>query len=158
MARHLSHLLCATENEFYNALVCKAQGRRFGHHRTFQLATDTAAGKALKDVQLQQRGFFAFDPTANFGMLSERLAQGWTVQSSKLTKSHGWTEFAARRGEPGQDWVLLGGVSASGAFRLYSKEQRFKLEPGWAALYFAPAQAPAAPQTAEQAEAPVIAP
>jgi hypothetical protein len=38
-AQHLSHLLCATENEFYNALVCKAQGRRFGHHRTFQLAT-----------------------------------------------------------------------------------------------------------------------
>jgi len=144
-AQHLSHLLCATENEFYNALVCKAQGRRFGHHRTFQLATDKAAGKALKDVQLQQRGFFAFDPTANLGILSERLTQGWTMQSTKLTKNHGWVEFAARMGESGQNWMLLGGVSPSGAFRLYSKEQPFKLEVGWMALYFAPTQVPAAP-------------
>jgi NhaP-type Na+/H+ or K+/H+ antiporter len=153
-AQHLSHLLCATENEFYNALVCKAQGRRFGHHRTFQLATDKAAGKALKDVQLQQRGFFAFDPTANFGMLSECLMQGWTMQSTKLTKNHGWADFVARMGESGQNWLLLGGVAPSGAFRLYSKEQRFKLEIGWAALYFAPAQVPAAPAALAAAAAP----
>ena len=140
-AQHLSHLLCATDNEFYNALVCKAQGRRFGHHRTFQLATDKAAAEAINGLQLQQRGYFAFDATATFDMLSQRLAQGWTVQSSKLTKNHGWAEFAARLGEPGQDWMLVGGISPSGAFRLYSKEQRFKLEIGWTALFFAPTQA-----------------
>ncbi len=44
-------------------------------------------------------------------------------------------------GEPGQDWLLLGGVSPGGAFRLYSKEQRFKLEAGWTVVYFAPAPA-----------------
>ena len=136
--QHLSHLLCATENEFYNALVCKAQGRRFGHHRTFQLATDAASGQALQTLQLQQRGFFAFDPNATCGMLSERLAQGWTVLASKLTKNHGFSELATRLGEQGTDWVLLGGVSSTGAFRLYSKEQKFKLEAGWTALCFAP--------------------
>ncbi len=136
--QHLSHLLCATENEFYNALVCKAQGWRFGHHRAFQLATDAASGQAIKALQLQQRGFFAFDPNATFDMLSQRLTQGWTVQTSKLTKSHGWTEFVTRLGEQGKDWLLLGGVSPAGAFRLYSKEQKFKLEAGWTALYFAP--------------------
>jgi hypothetical protein len=70
---------------------------------------------------LQQRGFFAFDPAATFDVLSQRLGQGWMVQSSKLTKSHGWSEFAARLGEPGQDWMLVGRISPSGAFRLYSK-------------------------------------
>ncbi len=142
-AQHLSHLLCATENEFYNALVCKAQGRRFGHHRTFQLPTDQAGAQALKGLQLQQRGFFAFDPTATFGMLSERLAQGWQVQASKLTKSHDWAAFAERLGQPGGDWLLLGGISPSGAFRLYSKEQSFKLDVGWTALFFAPVPAQA---------------
>lgn len=139
-ALHLSHLLCATENEFYNALVCKAQGRRFGHHRTFQLATDVPSGQAPKGLQLQQRGFFAFDAAATADVLSDRLAQGWTVQTTKLTKSHGWSEMDARLGEQGQDWFLLGGVSPTGAFRLYSKEQKFKLEAGWTALCFAPAK------------------
>jgi NhaP-type Na+/H+ or K+/H+ antiporter len=139
-AQHLSHLLCATENEFYNALVCKAQGRRFGHHRTFQLSTDQAAAQAVKGMQLQQRGYFAFDPAATYDLLRQRLDQGWSIQASKLTRSHGWSELAARLGEAGQDWLLLGGVSPSGAFRLYSKEQRFKLETGWTALFFAPPQ------------------
>jgi NhaP-type Na+/H+ or K+/H+ antiporter len=137
-AQHLSHLLCATANDFYNALVCKAQGRRFGHHRTFQLATGQVPGQDLKRLTLQQRGFFAFDPGASFELLSRKLDEGWEVQATKLTKTYGWAEFSGRLGTPGEDWLLLGGVSPSGAFRLYSKEQRFKLEAGWTALYYAP--------------------
>ncbi|MCW5629829.1 MAG: sodium:proton antiporter [Rhodoferax sp.] len=138
-AQHLSHLLSATENEFYNALVCKAQGRHFGHHRTFQLATEVPTGKELKGLQLQQRGFFAFDPGATADVLGRRMEQGWTVQTTKLTKTHGWAELVARLGEQGTDWTLLGGVSPTGAFRLYSKEQKFKLDAGWTVLLFAPA-------------------
>jgi CPA1 family monovalent cation:H+ antiporter len=139
-AQHLSHLLAATDNEFYNALVCKAQGRHFGHHRTFQLATELPSGQSLNGMQLQQRGFFAFDPGATVDVLSQRLAQGWTIQSTRLTKNHGWAEMSERLGEPGQDWLLLGGVSPTGAFRLYSKDQKFKLEAGWTAMFFAPAK------------------
>lgn len=40
--------------------------------------------------------------------------------------------------QTGTDWLLLGGVSASGMFRLYSREQRFKLDAGWTALCFGP--------------------
>lgn len=141
---HLSHVLCATENDFYNALVCKSQGGKFGHHRTFQLATDAASGKEIMRQTIQQRGYFAFDPAATCGRLGEWLDSGWEVQATKLTRTHGWAEFASRMGEPGQDWLLLGGVSPAGAFRLYSKEQRFKLEAGWTALYFAPMSARAA--------------
>ena len=49
--------------------------------------------------------------------------------------------MGARLGQSGSDWLLLGGVSPTGAFRLYSKEQKFKLEAGWTALVFAPAKA-----------------
>ncbi|MEO8857518.1 MAG: cation:proton antiporter [Burkholderiaceae bacterium] len=137
-AQHLSHLLCATDNDFYNALVCKSQGRRFGHHRVFQLAIDKAAEREAKAMTLQQRGFFAFDPSATWEVLNERLAQGWKLQATKLTKAHGWTELIARLGAPGKDWLLLGGISPTGAFRLYSKEQKFKLDVGWSALLYAP--------------------
>ncbi len=69
------------------------------------------------------------------------MGDGWRNQWTKLTKSHGWSEFADRLGKQGEDWLLLGGISPSGAFRLYSKEQPFKLDTGWTALIFAPAQA-----------------
>jgi NhaP-type Na+/H+ or K+/H+ antiporter len=92
---HLSHVLCATDNDFYNALVCKSQGARFGQHRTFQLATEEASGKELKRLTIQQRGHFAFDPAATHGRLSDWLDSGWEVQATKLTKAHGWAEFAA---------------------------------------------------------------
>ncbi len=137
-AQHLNNLLAATDNDFYNALVCKAQGRRYGHHRTFQLATHQAAGQELKGLTLQQRGYFAFDREANFDALQRLLSAGWTIQTTRLSRNYGWSEFAERMGEPGIDWLLLGGVSPSGVLRLYSSEQRFKLEPGWTAIYFAP--------------------
>lgn len=135
--QHLGNLLCATENEYYNALVCKAQGRRFGHHRTFQLATDQATGPALKGLKLQQRGFFAFDASATASQLDACLVQGWTAQSTKLSATHGWVELQSRLGMPTRDWLLLGGISPTGEFRLYSREQRFRLDAGWTVLYFA---------------------
>ncbi len=140
-AQHLNHLLCATDNDFYNALVCKAQGRRFGHHRTFQLATHKASGQGLRSMSLQQRGYDAFDPQANFQVLHQHMDDGWTIQTSKLTPSYGWAALKARMGKPGQDWLLLAGVSPSGTLRLNSKEQRFKLEAGWSVVCFAPAPA-----------------
>jgi NhaP-type Na+/H+ or K+/H+ antiporter len=136
--QHLNHVLCATENDFYNALVCKAQGRTFGHHRTFQLAMHKEeSGQAPKRLTLQQRGHSAFDPQANFEWLQQRLDDGWTIQTTKFTPSFGWTELGNRLGEPGKDWLLLGGVSPNGVLRLTSKEQPFKLEAGWIAIYFA---------------------
>ena len=136
--QHLSVLLCATDNDFYNALTCKAQGRRFGLHRTFQTATHQAQDPGQKHMTLSQRGYMAFDPVASFEWLQQRLAEGWTVQSTKLTKAHGWSEFAGRLGEAGKAWLLLGGIAPAGSFRLYSKDQSFKLDAGWTAIFFAP--------------------
>lgn len=145
-AQHLNHVLAATDNEFYNALVCKGKGRRFGHHRTFQLGTSRAHEPELKRLTLQQRGYFAFDPGATFELLERRLAEGWSIGTRKLTEEHGWDEFAEGRGERGEDWFLLGAVTPDGLLRIYSTEQRFKLEAGWTALYFGPSAEPAAPQ------------
>jgi len=136
--QHLSHVLCATENDFYNALVCKAVGPQFGRHRTFQLATPRSSGEELWHLTLQQRGYFAFDPGASFDVLHQRLAEGWTVQATRLSAQFGWAELTDRLGAPLEQWILLGALTPAGAFRLYSKEQHFKLAAGWTAIYFAP--------------------
>lgn len=118
-APHLNQLLCATDNDFCIALFCialvsKGEGRRFGHHRTLQLASHQATDPNLKGLTLQWRGYFAFDAEASDVRLAQLLAEGWTLQSTQFSAWHGWDAFKVRMDETGQDWLLLGGVSASG--------------------------------------------
>ncbi|MDF1522334.1 MAG: sodium:proton antiporter [Trueperaceae bacterium] len=136
--QHLSHLLCATDNDFYNALVCKAWGARFGHHRSLQLATHQESGDEAKRMTLQQRGYLAFDEDADFETLQRRLDEGWTVQTSKLTDAYGLEDLVERLGATGEAWVLLGGVAPDGGLRLHSVEQPVEPEAGWRVLAFAP--------------------
>ena len=138
--QHLSDLLCATDNDFYNALVCKAEGRAFGHHRTFQLATHQEASQEMKRLTLQQRGYIAFAPDADFETLHQRLDDGWTIQTTRLSEAYGLDQLTERLGESGQDWLLLAGVSPGGSLRLYSREQSFTPKAGWLLFYFAPDQ------------------
>ena len=141
--QHLSYLLCATENDFYNALVCKAQGDVFGRHRTFQLSTHQESRNEAKRMTLQQRGHTAFDDQSDFETLKKRLDDGWRMQQTRLGESHGMEDVKKRLGEPGEDWVLIGGVTPDGLLHLYSEEQPFKPEKGWTLLYFAPGDAAA---------------
>ncbi len=135
---HLSFLLCATDNHYYNALVCKAQGYEFGHHRTFQLAPHQESDQEQKRLTLQQRGYFAFKPPTDFYTLEQRLRDGWTVQSSRLSKDFDLDRLKSRLGEPGDDWVLLGSLSPQKKLQLYSNEQSCKPTTDWTLLYFSP--------------------
>jgi NhaP-type Na+/H+ or K+/H+ antiporter len=134
---HLSFLLCATDNYYYNALVCKAQGHEFGHHRTFQLAPHLESDMKHKRLTVQQRGYFSFEKTTDFYTLQQRLTEGWTIQTTRLTKDFDLDRLRGRLGEVGEDWLLLGCVSAQGELKIYSCEQRFKPTLGWTLLYFA---------------------
>lgn len=136
--QHLSHLLCATDNDFYNALVCKAWGPRFGLHRTLQLATHQESSDAAKRMTLQQRGYLAFDGAADYETLQRRLDDGWTVQTTELTDAYGIEDLEERRGAVGEAWVLLGGIAPDGALRLHSVEQPIAPEAGWRVLTFGP--------------------
>ena len=135
---HLSFLLCATDNHYYNALVCKAQGHEFGHHRTFQLAPHQESGQEQKRLALQQRGYFAFEPPTDFQTLQQRLTDGWTVQSTRLSKDFDLDRLKSRLGEPGDDWVLLGSLSPQRKLEIYYSEQGFNPTAGWTLLYFSP--------------------
>lgn len=135
---HLSHLLCATDNDYYNALVCQAQGEEFGHHRTFQLPSHLEAGGSNRQLPLQQRGYSAFSPQATIEQLHQWLHSGWKLQTSKLTRAFDYATLQTELGTEGQDWQMVGGVSPRGSFWLSSSEKSFRPEPGWTLLYFAP--------------------
>ncbi len=135
---HLSHILCATSNDFYNALVCKAWGARFGHHRALQLATHQESDDESKRMTLQQRGYLAFDADADYETLQRRLDDGWTVQTTQLTAAYGLEDLAERLGTMGEAWVLIGGVGPDDALHLHTVEQPIVPEAGWRVLTFAP--------------------
>ncbi len=140
--KHLSFLLCATDNHYYNALVCKAEGDAFGHHRTFQLAPHQESSQKQKQLILQQRGYFAFEPPTDFYTLQQRLGDGWTIQTTRLSKGFDLDRLTSRLDEPGHEWVLLGSVSPQGELQIYSHEQPFKSAAGWTLLYFARGKEP----------------
>lgn len=135
---HLSHILSATPNDFYNALVAKAWGARFGRHRSLQLATHQESDDEAKRMTLQQRGYLAFDADADYETLQQRLEDGWTVQTTKLTDAYGIDDLVERLDGSEAAWVLLGGVTADGSLRLHSVEQPIEPEAGWRVLTFAP--------------------
>jgi len=135
---HLGHLLCATPNDFYNALVCNALGSKFGRHRTLQLATAEAARSESRRLTADQRGHLAFGEDCDFDWLQQRIDAGWRVQQTRLAEGHDLDDLSARLGEAGRDWLLLGAIRPGGAPRLYSTELPFEPEPGWRVLYFAP--------------------
>ena len=139
--QHIGHLLCATENDFYNALVCKALAHEFGRHRTFQLATHEAADHESRQLNVEQRGQIAFNRSARFEDLQQRCDAGWTIQTTRLTEKYGLDDLAERMGEPVEDWLLLGSVGPDRQLRLYSDEQVFTPGVGAIVLYFAPARA-----------------
>ena len=136
--RHLSHMLAATSNPFYNALVCTTWGSSFGLHRTFQLAPDAESSQATKRLTLQRRGHIAFDPVASFEALHERLERGWAIQATQLTDADDLAALERRLGEEGRDWLLLAGLSPVGAFRLHSSDHALPLGIGRTIVYFAP--------------------
>lgn len=136
-SEHLGYLLCATENDYYNALICKAQGRHFGHHRTFQLATHLESDIESKRLPLKERGHFAFHPDADFKTLHQDLDNGWEIRTTKLSNDFTYKDFKKQRGVPNQDWLLLGSVSPRGRFRLYTLERKFFFSANWTLVYFA---------------------
>jgi len=135
-SEHLSHLLCATDNDYYNALVCKALGAEFGHHRTFQLATHSEASKEARRLTLQQRGYFAFDGGADYQSLHGKLGESWEIQDSRLSEDYSMDDLIERLGKLGKDWIPIAGVSPDGELQLHTAEDPFRFRKDWQLFYF----------------------
>ncbi|MGX5913905.1 cation:proton antiporter [Aliidiomarina sp. Khilg15.8] len=136
--KHLSYLLSATDNDFYNALVCKSLGPEFGYHRTLQLATHKESNKEEKQMTMQQRGHTAFAPGFHFQHLHRLLDEGWTIQVSELTEQFDMHTLNDKLGTPGKDWLLLASLAEDGSFKLITEELGKLPDTEGKVIYFAP--------------------
>ncbi|MEM7545836.1 MAG: cation:proton antiporter [Pseudomonadota bacterium] len=89
------HLVAATNNDAYNALVCTDFGPEFGRSNVYQLARheDLGDDDALP-VTLGGRGIAAGEP---FDTLNRRIAEGWTMRITGLTKEYDIQAYRAAR-------------------------------------------------------------
>ncbi|MGB0514177.1 MAG: cation:proton antiporter, partial [Wenzhouxiangellaceae bacterium] len=135
---HIGHVLCATPNDFYNALVCNALGPEIGRHRTLQLATSENPSHESRRLTADQRGHLAFGEAFDFDWLQQRLDQGWRIQATRLTGEFTFDQLKQRLGENGRDWLLLGAITPERQPRLYSVELPFDPENDFEVLWFGP--------------------
>jgi len=70
--------------------------------------------------------------------LQQRLSDGWTIQTTRLSEGFDMDRLKEKLGEPGENWLLIGSISPDGKFRMYSQEHAFKPEADFRLLYFAP--------------------
>ncbi|WP_062070377.1 cation:proton antiporter [Demequina sediminicola] len=136
--RSLSYMLCASDNDYYNALVSRSLGPDFGYHRTFQLPPQSESADEDKQLTFQRRGSYAFNGTWDYFDLNDRVASGWSIHTTKITEGFGWDAWQQRQAERGVDWMLVGQVSPVEGLRLYANDQTFEPEAGSTLLFFAP--------------------
>ncbi|WP_062462458.1 cation:proton antiporter [Demequina soli] len=129
----VSHVLAATDNDYYNALVARSLGTEYGFHRSFQLSPGEGTGEK-RALTFERRASYAFDGRSDLATLDAHVADGWRIHATRLTKQYGVRELIRRFGaEAGS--VPIGAVDASGAFRLFSPDQRFLPAAGSRFLY-----------------------
>lgn len=138
---HLSYLLCATDNDYYNALVCRTKGALFGTHRTFQLPTHQESRQEQRRLTLQRRGYYAFDGETVLPTLDQRLSEGWRVRATKLTADFDFADLRAQLDERSPGWDMLAIVSSGGTLRMYSAELPFTPDVGATVVHFSLAPA-----------------
>jgi CPA1 family monovalent cation:H+ antiporter len=137
--QHLGHLLAATDNDFYNALVCKALGHEFGQHRSFQLATHEAGEHESRQLTVEQRGRIAFGQEARYETLLSRMDDGWSIQTTRMSDEYTLEDLRERLAASTEGGgLLLGALGPEGQLRLHSREEDLEATAGWTVLYFAP--------------------
>jgi len=142
--QHLGLVLCATPNDFYNALVCKALGGKFGRHRTFQLPTRESSSDDERRLTADQRGQIVLDGKHGYDWLEDRMKDGWEFRSAKLSAQHDLATLTEKFDARAIDWLPVAAISAEGQPQLFSSEQPFQPEQGWKVIHFS------APQSAGQ--------
>lgn len=137
-ASHLSYVLAATDNDYYNALVCRSRTGEFGSAKVFQIPMQAEARRDTRRLPLQRRGHFAFDRESDYEILQARLDEGWAVRITPLTSEFDFDAMEARLGTQGPDWMLLATISPSGILRVHSRTHSTTPRDGWQAVVFAP--------------------
>lgn len=112
----VSHLLAATDNDAYNALVCTRFAPELGRNQVMQLRWLPDGAKEHEKLSRTNRGRLAFEAGDDFESLMRRHYMGWRFRKTQLKEQYGFEDL--QRDLPsGATLVAL--LRASGTFDLF---------------------------------------
>ncbi|MBO0902250.1 cation:proton antiporter [Jiella sonneratiae] len=118
------HMIAATDNDAYNALVCTDFGAEIGRSEVFQIgatAANTQTSSARHTMHFSLGGRPLFDPPRGYNELRDHVIDGWAFQATRLTAEFGYGQFFETRPEgtlpilwirPSQEIVFAAGEGA----------------------------------------------
>lgn len=146
------HLIAATPNDAYNALVCVEFAPELGRHRVFQVAGTEQEESDPTAITFTARGRTLSTHGRSFDALTRDWWSGWRFRSTTLSDTYSYDDFIRDRGE---NIDVLVAKRPDGTLDFLNPEQKSKAE-GSTLLSFGPvAKEEAERGTGASAAAPV---
>ena len=147
-----AHLIAATPNDAYNALVCVEFAPELGRHRVFQIAGTEQEESDPASITFTARGRTLSTHGRSFDAVTRDWWSGWRFRSTTLSDEYSFEDFIRDRGEESD--ILLA-KRPDGTLDFLSPDQKSKAE-GSTLLSFGPVSARSADRGAgATTEAPV---
>ncbi len=115
------HVIAATDNDAYNALVCTEFGPEIGRGNVYQIG-DFSDDNHRQSLNFTLGGRDLFEQGLDFSELRRQMWNGWVFQATKLTDEFGFDAYQQSRDEKTQVlfWVKPNGTTV---FRQNKKGQ-----------------------------------
>lgn len=93
------HLIAASDNDAYNALVCTELAHEFGRSNTLQLATTTDEAHENRALSFTVGGRRLFSKPIKAEDAVEKLRNGYSFQTTQITQEFSFDDYLAQRGD-----------------------------------------------------------
>ncbi|NDW03469.1 cation:proton antiporter [Jiella pacifica] len=90
------HMIAATDNDAYNALVCTDFGAEIGRSEVFQISSATGRPQtsgARHTMHFALGGIPLFKPPRSYNQVRDHVIDGWAFQATRLSEEFGIKEF-----------------------------------------------------------------
>ena len=128
------HLIAATPNDAYNALVCVEFAPELGRHRVFQVSGTDQDESDPATITFTARGRTLSTHGRSFDALTRDWWSGWRFRSTTLSDTYTFDDFIRDRGE---NVDILVAQRADGTLDFLNPEQKSRAE-GSTLLSFGP--------------------
>jgi NhaP-type Na+/H+ or K+/H+ antiporter len=128
------HLIAATPNDAYNALVCTDLAPELGRSNVYQTGNHEA-GDHPRKRSFTLGGRTLLRSGADTDDLERRMFAGWTFQKTRLTAAYTFDDFLATRSSDAETLLVL---KADGRIVFATHEERPKAADGDVVLTFVP--------------------
>lgn len=124
----LGWLLAMSTRGGLNTLACVRYRPEFGKHRVLRLQVLTPGEAPRRAIAAPIQAPALFGPQVTHDTLLQRLAQGWTIKSTRLGESFGWSEFQAAYADP---VLMLFATNERGWLLFETGGQALRPKAGW---------------------------